>query len=249
MIATSKLYKDPNATSKRTGNSVEMVVPQIQVTLLEVMIATVSPMPGKVVFIISIVALQRASDRIVIANVGLGIHRKNKKLETKAVLRTCVKISTGKLMLLVNALVAVFKFLVGYILVTLFKVVIATGTPIPGIVLFTILIFRLQSGSDRTVIPYTCLQIQRKNKKLETKILLRNCVKIWTAELMPLVSALVAVFEMVVAHILITLLDAFIRTVYLLPGMVVFTYLIGALLSASDRIVIAISRLRIQRKN
>ena len=74
------------------------------------------------------------------------------------------------------------------------------------------------------------------------------CARSCTKALMPLVSAPLALLQMVVVYFLVTLFDVVISIVIPISRMVVFTSLTFALFSAPDRIVTAYIGFRIQHK-
>ena len=82
---------------------------------------------------------------------------------------------------------------ISHVLVTLFEIMISIVIPISRTLVFTNVTFAVQSALDRIVIAYVGFPVQRKTKKLETKMLLKISARNWTKVILPLVSASLAV--------------------------------------------------------
>ena len=116
-------------------------------------------------------------------------------------------------------------------------------------VVFSNFTIALQSAPDRIVMAYIGFRILQNNQKLETQISLKICAKNWTKTLLKLVSAPLAVFLMVVFHVLVTFFELMVTIVILLSNMDVFTTFTYPLQIAPDRIVNALNGFRIQQNN
>ena len=126
---------------------------------------------------------------------------------------------------------------VAHVLVTFFEIMVTIVISISNIVVFTKLTIALQSAPDRIVMAYIGFRILQNNQKLETQISLKICAKNWTKTLLKLVSAPLAVFLMVVFHVLVTFFELMVTIVISLSNMDVFTIFTYLLQIAPDRIV------------
>ena len=107
----------------------------------------------------------------------------------------------------VIASLAVLIMVAAQVLVTFFERMVTIVNSISHMDVFTKLTIALHSVPDRIVIGYFIFRIQQNNKKIDTQISVKISTRSRTQTLLPIASAPLAVFLMVVAHVLVSFLS------------------------------------------